>query len=83
MDVNFRRGIFRIKIVVSVILSVAIFLYAYDEASNDNYWTEFIIMTVGGTFVSVAGLWVGCWLIEKIGRWIIRGFTQIDARKTK
>ena len=84
MDINFRRGVFRIKILVSVILPIGAFLYACSEARRyEDSWTEVIVITVVITPILVAGLWLGCWLIEKIGRWIIRGFTQTEGRKTK
>ncbi len=89
MDINFRRGILRIKILVSVILPVAVFLLSWsDSRYYETYWrrvdwTQVVLMTVVITPILVAGLWLGCWLIEKIGRWIIRGFTQTEAGKTK
>ena len=116
MGTNYRRGIFRIKIVVSVVLPVAIALYLWhtrnEPVANDSWigillsessleilffplihavkfaesvtgrWApgaKIAASVVYGVFVCVAGFWLGCWLIEKIGRWIIRGFSGVES----
>jgi len=78
-DINFRRGIFRIKVVLSVLILPLVLWYLRSTESWG--WIDILIGTLIGTFFCTVGLWVGCWLIEKIGRWIIRGFTQ--TRDTK
>ncbi len=82
MDINFQRGIFRLKLLISAILCIVIPLSAYNYFW-DKGWRVVFISAFFGTTIWVTGLWVGCWLIEKIGRllgiigrWIIRGFAQ-------
>ena len=83
MAINYRQGIFRIKIVVSVLLFVSILVWVLDDTNGSNYWMKVALGTAVCTVISIAGLWGGCWLIEKIARWIIRGFKQTEAKETE
>lgn len=69
--INYNRGLFRAKCVISIILAFVVFYLMAANASCKSF-NEFVLFTSIAIVVSITALWILWFLIS----WVIRGFLR-------
>ena len=73
---NLKRGIIRVGVVLTGIYELYVLLYFVSSVISEGLSAGYlwILMFFLAVIVYPSIIWLGCWILFLVGRWIIKGF---------